>query len=153
MYCIVHLCLFFSSSRSSLDVFSIFSIHASILFLRFYIIFTVIILKSFLGRVSVSPSFSCSFITLLLHLQEMYYLLFHFFPLTLCLQSPFCKHEDYNSSCSGVCLLVVEVDTEWGIPFALWLSMPCQELGVLPSCWSRGPWFSFLAVFLIHGAQ
>ena len=48
-YCIVHLCLFFSSSRSLFHI-SCISICASLLFLRSWIIFTIITLNSFLGR-------------------------------------------------------------------------------------------------------
>ena len=44
-------------------------------------------------------------------------------------------------------------DIEQGLPFALWLSLPCQRWGLLPSCWSRGPQISFLAVILIFGAK
>ena len=55
-YCIVH-CLFFNSSRSLLNISCIFSVHASSLFIcasslfsRFWIIFTIITLKSFSGK-------------------------------------------------------------------------------------------------------
>ena len=51
----VHLCLFFSSSRSLLNISCIFSIYASILFLRFSII-TSISLNSFSGRLPISSS-------------------------------------------------------------------------------------------------
>ena len=76
-YCIIHywLTLFFISSRSLLNIFCIFSIlvsrlfiYNSILFLRFWIIFTIIIRNSFSGRFPISSSFiwfgghlSCSF--------------------------------------------------------------------------------------------
>ena len=66
---------FFISSRSLLNISHIFStlvasllICNSILFLRFWIIFTIIILNAFSGRLPISPSFvwfrghlSCSF--------------------------------------------------------------------------------------------
>ena len=68
-YCIVHHCLFFSSSRSLLNISCIFSICASILFPRYQVIFTIISLNSFSGRLSISSLFSqscrfvpCSFI-------------------------------------------------------------------------------------------
>ena len=48
-------CLFFSSSRSLLNVSCIFSI----LFPRFWIIFTIITLNSFSGRLPISSSFVC----------------------------------------------------------------------------------------------
>ena len=53
--CIVHLCLFFSSSRSLVNISCIFSI----LFPRSWIIFTVIILNSFFGMLLISILFSC----------------------------------------------------------------------------------------------
>uniref|UniRef100_A0A8C6CBZ5 Uncharacterized protein n=1 Tax=Monodon monoceros TaxID=40151 RepID=A0A8C6CBZ5_MONMO len=52
-------CLFFNSSRSWLNISCIFSIFASILFQRSWIIFTIIILNSFSGRLPISASFSC----------------------------------------------------------------------------------------------
>ena len=57
---LISVCLFFSSSRSLLNTSYIFSICASILFLRSWIIFTIIVLKSFSGRLPIFSSFSCS---------------------------------------------------------------------------------------------
>ena len=57
--CIIHLCLFFSSSRSLVNISCIFSIFASILFPRSWITFTIIILNSFSGRLPISTSFHC----------------------------------------------------------------------------------------------
>ena len=54
-YCIVHLCLFFSSFRFLVKIYCIFSI----LFPRSWVIFTTIILNSFSGRLPISTSFSC----------------------------------------------------------------------------------------------
>ena len=51
-------CLFFSSSRSLVNIYCIFSIFASIVFLRSWIIFTII-LNSISGRLPVSTSLSC----------------------------------------------------------------------------------------------
>ena len=56
------ICLFFSSCRSLVNISCIFPIFASILFLRFWIIFTIIILKSFSGRVPISTLFNCFFL-------------------------------------------------------------------------------------------
>ena len=56
---IVHLCLFFSSSSCLVNISCIFSIFTSILFLRSWIMFTIIILKYFSGRLPVSTSFGC----------------------------------------------------------------------------------------------
>ena len=53
--------LIFSSSRSLVNIPCIFSIFASILFPRSWIIFTIIILNSFSGRLPISTSFSCFF--------------------------------------------------------------------------------------------
>ena len=58
-YCIVYLCLFFSSSRSLLSISCIFSILPSILFPRSSILFTIIILNSVSGRLPASTLFSC----------------------------------------------------------------------------------------------
>ena len=52
-------CLFFSSYRSLVNTSCIFSTFASILFQRSWIIFTIIILNSFSGRLPISISFSC----------------------------------------------------------------------------------------------
>ena len=52
-YCIVHHSLFFSSSRSLLNISCI----SSILFPSFWIIFTIITLNSFSGILSISSSF------------------------------------------------------------------------------------------------
>ena len=35
------------------------------------------------------------------------------------------------------------MDIEWGLLFALWLSLPCQGQGLLPSCWSGSPQVCF----------
>ena len=58
----VHLCLFFSSSKSLLNISCIFLISAPILFLSFGIIFTII--NFFSAKLSVSSSFvwSCRFL-------------------------------------------------------------------------------------------
>ena len=55
----ISVCLFFSSSRSLVNICCIFSIFASILFPRSWIIFSIIILNSFPGKLPISTSFSC----------------------------------------------------------------------------------------------
>ena len=55
---VLFICSFFSSSRSSLNIFFIFSIFVLIVFLRVWIIFTLIILNSFLGRLPIYIPFS-----------------------------------------------------------------------------------------------
>ena len=96
---------FFISSRSLLSMSCIFSvlvsrlfIYNSILFSRFWIIFTIIILNSFSSRLSISSSFvwfgghlSCSF-TCWIFL--CFFILFRL----LCLQWPFCRLEVCCSS-------------------------------------------------------
>ena len=52
--------IFFKFSSSLLNIYFIFSVCAFILFLRSSIIFTIITLNSFSGRLSVFPSLSCS---------------------------------------------------------------------------------------------
>ena len=51
----ISVCLFVSSSRSLVSISCIFSI----LFPRFWIIFTIIILNSYSGQLPISTSFSC----------------------------------------------------------------------------------------------
>ena len=55
----IFVCLFFNSCRSLISICCIFSIFASILFWRPWIIFTIIILNTFAGRLPISTSFSC----------------------------------------------------------------------------------------------
>ena len=62
--CLVNLCLFFSSSRFSVNFSCIFLIQASILFPRSWIMFTVITLNYFLDRLLIfSVSISCRFLS------------------------------------------------------------------------------------------
>ena len=86
-FCVVHHCLFFTSSRSLLNISYIFSI----LFPRFWIIFTIITLNSISSRLPLSSSFvwsggflPCSFICCIF---LCLLILFHL----LCLVSPFCR--------------------------------------------------------------
>ena len=58
-YLSLFVCFFFISCRSLVNISCLFSIFASILFPRSWIIFTIIILNSFSGRLPVSISFSC----------------------------------------------------------------------------------------------
>ena len=106
-FCIIHywLTLFFISSMSLLNIYCIFSILVSslficnfILFSRFWIIFTIIILNCFSDRLPISSSLvwfdghlSCSF-TCWIFL--CLYILFRF----LCLGWPFCRLEVCGSS-------------------------------------------------------
>lgn len=35
------------------------------------------------------------------------------------------------------------LDIEWGLLFALWLSLPCEGQSLLPSCWDGSPQIHF----------
>ena len=95
MVLFIIVCLLFSSSRSLLNVSFIFSI----VFPRFWIIFTIITLTSFSGRLPISCSFvwsrgflpcsfiCCVFLCLLILLN------------LLCLGSPFCSLQVRSSRC------------------------------------------------------
>ena len=98
---LISVCLFFSYSRSLLNISSIFSICASILFPRSWIIFTIITQNSFSGRWPISTSLiyssgvlSCSFIwdIFLCHLilSNFLWLWFLFCRLRGCSSSCFC---------------------------------------------------------------
>ena len=98
-YCIVHLCLFFSSSRSLLDISCIFLIYVSILFPRFWIIFTLMTLNSFSYRLPISSSFSCCCRFLACFFICKYLSVFSFCRSYCVLWSPFCRVKDHSSSC------------------------------------------------------
>ena len=102
-----------SSSRSLLNISCIFLIRASILFLRSWIIFTIITLNCFSGRLPISSSFiwsvrflPCSYIC------DIFFCLF-FLLILLCLGSPFHRLQVRSSHCfwylSPVARLVVGV--------------------------------------------
>ena len=55
--CIIHLCLYFGSCRSSVNISCIFC--KKMFFPGSWIIFIIIILNSFSGRLPISTSFSC----------------------------------------------------------------------------------------------
>ena len=91
-------CLFFSSSRSLLNTSCIFSICASILFPRSWIIFAIITLNSFSGRLPICSSFiwSCG---ILPHSFICNVFLCHLILSNLLhLWSPFCRLQGRNSS-------------------------------------------------------
>ena len=56
---VIYVCLFFIYYRSLVKISCIFLIFVSIIFPRFWVIFTVIILNYFSGRLPMSTSFSC----------------------------------------------------------------------------------------------
>ena len=72
-------CVSFSSSRSLLNISSVFLIHAPILFLRFWIIFTVSTLNSFSGRLAISSSLIWSLVIAVSSVPYFWMSLFFFF--------------------------------------------------------------------------
>ena len=99
IYCVAHLCFFFRFSIRLLYISFIFSICAIILFLRYWVIFTVITLNYFSGRLPICSSFSCScrflscsfFCNIILCLLILSNL--------LCLWTPFCRLQNHIFSC------------------------------------------------------
>ena len=88
-------CLLFSSSRYLLNVSCIFSI----LFPRFWIIFTIITLNSFSGRMPISYSFVWSGVFLRCSFICCVFLCLLIFLNLLCLESPFCRLQVRSSHC------------------------------------------------------
>ena len=119
-YCVVHYCLFFSSSRSLLNISYILLICTSILFPRFWIIFTITTLNSFSCRLPISFSFIWSFNFLLCSF--------------LC--NTFLCHLTFVDGWGYVSVLLV-VCSEVSI------TGPCQQLGGVGSwCWDEDLWES-----------
>ena len=87
--------LLFSSSRSLLNVSCIFSI----LFLRLWIIFTIITLNSFSGRLPISSSFVWSGGFLLCSFTCCLFLCLLMLLNLPCLGSPFCRLQVHSSHC------------------------------------------------------
>ena len=125
-------CLLFSSSRSLLNVSCIFSI----LFPRFWIIFTLITLNSFLGRLPISSLFvwsgeflPCSFICcIFLCLLILFNL--------LCLGSPFFKLQVCSSHCFWCLSPVGEVASVACVGFLVEGTSACVLVGGSGSCLS-----------------
>ena len=112
-YCIVHLCLlvffFFKSSISLLNISCISPVCTVILFLRSWIIFTVVILNSFSGRLPNSTSLNCSSGVLLVPSSRTY-----FGVVSVCLTFCICGFRSTDCKiivllASSVCPLVAEV--------------------------------------------
>ena len=91
-YCIVH--LFFKTCSSLLNISCILLVCASILFLRYCILFTIITLNSFSGNMPISTSLSCSSVFLswsfIWNIFLCHLILFKF----LCLWSAFLRLQD-----------------------------------------------------------
>ena len=127
-------CLLFSSSRSLLKLSYIFSI----LFPRFWIIFTIIILNSFSGRLPISSSFVwsggflpcsfifCVFLCLLILLN------------LLCLGSPFHSLQFHSSHCFWCMPPVDKVGSVGCLGFLLEGTGACVVTDEAGSCLSGG---------------
>ena len=134
LYC---LSLFFKAPSSLLNISYILSVCASILFLRSWIIFTVITLDSFSGWLLISTSLSCySEIVscfFIWNISPCCLILSDF----LCLWSPFLRLHDCNSS-SGVCPPVDEVGPGPCAGFQVRGTGACPLVGRAGSCPSGG---------------
>ena len=123
-------CLLFSSFRSLLNVSCIFSI----LFQKFWIIFSIITVNSFSGRLPLSSSFvssggflpssftCCIFLCLLI--------LFNL----LCLGSPFCRLQVHSSCCFWCLPPVGEVGSVACVGFLLERTRACVLVGGAGAC-------------------
>ena len=131
---IIIVCLLFSSSRSLLNVSCIFSI----LFSRFWIIFTIIILNSFSSRLAIFSSFvwsggflpcsfiCCVFLCLLILLN------------LLCLGSPFCRLQVVSSPCFWCLPPVAKVVSVGCVGFLVEGTIACVLVNEAGSCLSVG---------------
>ena len=132
---IFHHCLFFSSSRSLVNVSCIFSIR----FPRFWIIFTIITLNSFSGRLPISSSFvwscghclpwsfiCCVFLCLLILLN------------LLCLGPPFCRLHVCSSRCFWCLPPVAKVGSVGCVGFLVEGASACVLVDEDGSCLSGG---------------
>ena len=127
-------CLLFSSFRSLLNVSCIFSI----LLLRFWIIFTIIILNSFSGRLPISSSFvwsggflrhsfiCCVFLCLLILVN------------LLCLGSPFRRLQVHTSRCFWCLSPVAKVGSVGCVGFLVEGTGACVLMDEAGSCLSGG---------------
>ena len=127
-YCIVHLFLSFKS-HCFLNISCIILICVSILFLRSWIIFTIITINYFSGRLPISSSFSCScgFLSFSLICTNFSVISFH---LTYCvcgLLSTGCRI--IVPLASGVCPLVGEVGPGPSAGFLVGWAGACPLLG------------------------
>ena len=127
-------CLLFSSSKSLLNISCIFSN----LFPRFWIIFTIITLNSFSGRLPISSSFvssggffSCSFICC------MFLCLLILLNL-LCLGSPFSRLQVHSSHCFEYLPPVSKVGSVGCVCFLMEETGACVLVDKAGSCLSGG---------------
>ena len=130
----ITVCLLFSYSRSLLNASLIFSI----LFPKFWIMFTIIILNSFSSRLPISSSFvgfggflPCSFICCVFFCLLILLIL-------LCLGSPFCRLQ-VRSSCCFCCLSpVAKVGSVGCVGFLVEGTSACVLVDETGSCLSGG---------------
>ena len=127
-------CLLFSYSRSLLNVSYIFSI----LFPRFWIIFTIITLNSFSDRLPISSSFfwsggflPCSFLCRIFLCLLILFIL-------LCLGSPFHRLQVCSSRCFWCLPPVGEVGSVACVGFLVEGTCACVLVGGAGSCLSGG---------------
>ena len=126
--------MLFNSSKSLLNVSCIFSI----LFPRFYIIFTIITLNSFSGRLPISSSFvwsgrflPCSHICYV-------FLCLLILPILLCLGSPFHRLQVRSSHCFWCLSPVVKVGSAACVGFLVEGTGACVLVDEVGSCLSGG---------------
>ena len=126
--------LFCSSSRYFFKISCTFSICASIPFPRFWIIFTVITLNSFSGKLPISSSFiwSCGFLPYSF-VCNLFLCLFILSNL-LCLWSPFCRLWGCFPSCFWCLPPVGEVSPVAWVGFLMGGTGTCTLVGGAVSC-------------------
>ncbi|XP_049565758.1 uncharacterized protein LOC125964388 [Orcinus orca] len=127
-------CFIFSSSRSLLNVSCILSV----LFPRFWIIFTIVILNCFSGRMPICSSFvrsggflSCSFICCVFFCLLILLIL-------LCLGSPFCRLQARSSRCFWCLSPVAKVGSVGCVGFLVHGTSACVLVDEAGSCLSGG---------------
>ena len=124
----------YNSSRSLLNVFCILSI----LFSRFWIIFSIIILNSFSGRLLISSSFvrsgvflPCSFICCVFFCLLLLLIL-------LCFGSPFHRLQVHSSCCFWCLSPVAKVGSVGCVGFLVEGTSACDLVDEAGSCLSGG---------------
>ena len=130
----ITVCLLFSSSRSLLNVSSILSI----LFQRFWIIFTISTLNSFSGRLPITSSFVCSGWFLPCSFICCIFLCLPILLNLLCLGSPFCRLQVCSSHCFWCLPPVGKVGSVGCVGFLVEGTGACVLVDEAGSCLSGG---------------
>ena len=133
-------CLLFSSSRALLNVSYIFSI----LFPRFWIIFTIITFSSFSGRLPISSSFVWSGAFLLCPFICCVFLFLLILLNLLCLGSLFCMLQVRSSRCFWCLPPVAKV--QWVVSASWWR-------GLVPVFWCMRLDLVFLVHMTMYGGE